>query len=185
MINVCCRTSKFGDKAENSRAWLLRPCRSDQQIRQILPFYYPVSSVPSAIRSDTQTITDWPCLLHRSKLLLTLLCRNSRAANWSPSKSRFLDEQRHSRDKPGPGAYNPSDVDSSMGGYIVSNFRNTGNIKFIKPKPLISGMRSRTPINHRMSKSLFLPSTRQAIDVPIVSLTLLTRPSEIADLNSN
>lgn len=49
-----------------------------------------------------------------------------------------------------------------MGGYIVSNFRNTGNIKFIKPKPLISGMRSRTPINHRMMTpgpgSYMLPS---------------------------
>ena len=46
---------------------------------------------------------------------------------------------------PGPGAYNPSDVDSSQGGYIVSNFRNTGNVKFIKPKLPVTGLRSRTP----------------------------------------
>ena len=34
---------------------------------------------------------------------------------------------------PGPGAYNPSDIESN-GSYIVSNFRNGGNVKFIKPK---------------------------------------------------
>ena len=62
------------------------------------------------------------------------VCRNSKAANWSPSKQRFVDLTRHSRDKPGPGAYNPSDCDSTAGSYIVSNFRNTGNVKFIKPK---------------------------------------------------
>ena len=59
---------------------------------------------------------------------------------------------------PGPGAYNPSDVDSSQGGYIVSNFRNTGNVKFIKPKDFIAtgsnigGIRSRTPMNNRGGK---------------------------------
>lgn len=56
---------------------------------------------------------------------------------------------KHSKDKPGPGAYNPSDVDSSLGGYIVSNFRNTGNVKFIKPKIPTDQMRSRTPMPNR------------------------------------
>lgn len=58
---------------------------------------------------------------------------------------------------PGPGAYNPSDIDSSQGGYIVSNFRNTGNVKFIKPPDSFetnvaasskaNTLRSRTPLN--------------------------------------
>ena len=38
-----------------------------------------------------------------------------------------------------------------MGGYIVSNFRNTGNVKFIKPKMNLS-LRSRTPLPNRQSK---------------------------------
>ena len=95
-----------------------------------------------------------------------------------------MDETRHSRDKPGPGAYNPSDVDSSLGGYIVSNFRNTGNVKFIKPKLPIAGMRSRTPINHRMSKSNFLFS-RQTKDLAIASQRSKTMLGKIAVLNSN
>jgi len=63
-----------------------------------------------------------------------------------------------SRDIPGPGAYNPSDIDSSQGGYITSNFRNTGNVKFIKPKQfntmssMQGGVRSRTPMNNRVGK---------------------------------
>ena len=102
---------------------------------------------------------------------------NSRAANWSPSKNRFLDETRRSRDMPGPGAYNPSDIDSCQGGYIVSNFRNTGNVKFIKPPdnghsaqldphsimtkmrsatPGVNATRSRTPMMRRLGKS-YLP----------------------------
>ena len=78
------------------------------------------------------------------------MCRNSRAANWSPSKYRFDDITKFSRGKPGPGAYNPSDVESASGSYIVSNFRNGGNVKFIKPKiemMMKGGMRSRTPMN--------------------------------------
>jgi hypothetical protein len=35
---------------------------------------------------------------------------NSRAAAWSPSKKRFVDERRHMRDVPGPGDYHPSDT---------------------------------------------------------------------------
>ena len=87
---------------------------------------------------------------------------NSRAANWSPSKQRFIDVNRRSRDMPGPGAYNPSDVDSTQGGYITSNFRNTGNVKFIKPNSSLGGMkiggggiRSRTPMNNRTSKCIY------------------------------
>jgi len=83
--------------------------------------------------------------------VLTWFYRNSKAANWSPSKVRFIDNTRRSRDQPGPGAYNPSDVDSTAGSYIVSNFRNTGHVKFIKPK-INTGMRSRTPLMTRGSK---------------------------------
>ena len=70
-----------------------------------------------------------------------------------------MDHTRHSRDKPGPGAYNPSDVESLSGSYIISNFRNTGNVKFIKPKmqaAVNGGVRSRTPLPNRQSK---LPQT--------------------------
>ena len=57
---------------------------------------------------------------------------------------------------PGPGAYNPSDVDSSLGGYIVSNYKNGGNVKLVKPKvPQINGLRSKTPMNNRVGKSRF------------------------------
>lgn len=87
---------------------------------------------------------------------------NSKAANWSPSKNRFIDASRHVRDRPGPGAYNPSDVESANGSYIVSNFRNTGNVKFIKPKIIPGGMRSRTPMANRQMTpgpgSYLLPS---------------------------
>ena len=35
---------------------------------------------------------------------------NSRAAVWSPSKKRFVEEMRHMRDVPGPGDYHPCDT---------------------------------------------------------------------------
>ena len=35
--------------------------------------------------------------------------RNSKAAAWSPSKMRFHDDNRLTRDLPGPGSYNESD----------------------------------------------------------------------------
>ena len=64
---------------------------------------------------------------------------------------RFTDSTRNSRMLPGPGAYNPSDIDSHSGGYVTSNFRNTGNVKFIKPK-INTGFRSKTPMNNRVGK---------------------------------
>jgi hypothetical protein len=56
---------------------------------------------------------------------------NSRAANWSPSKKRFIDENRHKKDIPGPGVYNPSDYSGSMG-YILSNNKNLGSVTMKK-----------------------------------------------------
>ena len=53
---------------------------------------------------------------------------NSRAANWSPSKKRFEDENRHKKNLPGPGVYNPSDYSGNMG-YILSTNKNLGSIK--------------------------------------------------------
>lgn len=47
---------------------------------------------------------------------------------------------------PGPGAYYPSDVHSSTGGYVVSNFKNHGNVKFVQPR-LKDAFRSQTPMN--------------------------------------
>ena len=40
---------------------------------------------------------------------------------------------------PGPGAYDPSDVDSSKGSYITSNFKNTANNVRIVPPPKFIG----------------------------------------------
>lgn len=54
---------------------------------------------------------------------------NSRAANWSPSKKRFIDETRLKSYIPGPGQYNPSDT-CSNGMYLLSNFKNYGTKKF-------------------------------------------------------
>jgi len=73
---------------------------------------------------------------------------NSRAANWSPSRNRFPDPTRVYRHNPGPGAYNPSDIESQTNSYILSNFRNGGNVKFIKPR-LSNALRSKTPLNER------------------------------------
>jgi len=53
---------------------------------------------------------------------------NSKAANWSPSKNRFVDEDRHKKDLPGPGGYNPSDYSGSLG-YILSTNKNFGSVK--------------------------------------------------------
>lgn len=39
------------------------------------------------------------------------------------------------------------------GSYITSNFRNTGNVKFIKPKAFTS-MRSRTPMNGALTRGM-------------------------------
>jgi len=54
--------------------------------------------------------------------------KNSRAAKWSPSKKRFIDDNRHKKKFPGPAAYNPSDYNNSIG-YVLSNNINHGSIK--------------------------------------------------------
>jgi len=48
-------------------------------------------------------------------------------------------------------------MDSNAGGYIVSNFKNTGNVKFIKPVSVHGGstLRSRTPMINRAATSKF------------------------------
>lgn len=63
---------------------------------------------------------------------------NSGAQNWSPSKQRFVDRDRHLKRQPGPGAYDPSDVDSSKGSYITSNFKNTANnVRIVPPNKFV------------------------------------------------
>lgn len=47
---------------------------------------------------------------------------NSKAAAWSPSKSRFM--KSRNTETPGPGTHYPSDY--SGGVYLLSNFRNHG-----------------------------------------------------------
>ena len=58
--------------------------------------------------------------------------RNSRASVWSPLKSkRFKTELSSVMDNPPPGTYNPSDMDSQSGSYILSNFKTLGTKKFV------------------------------------------------------
>lgn len=70
---------------------------------------------------------------------------NSRAAQWSPSRNRFLDMTKGKRFIPGPGTYNPSDIDSTNGSYILSNTRNHQGVRFTQP-PNNETFRSKTPI---------------------------------------
>ena len=55
---------------------------------------------------------------------------NSKAATWSNSKNRFIDEQKHSKEIPGPGKYDPSDYNGSQ--YILSAYRSYGTRKYRK-----------------------------------------------------
>lgn len=57
---------------------------------------------------------------------------NSRASVWSPSKSkRFKAELSSVNDNPPPGTYNPSDMDSQNGNYILSNFKTLGTKRMV------------------------------------------------------
>ena len=63
--------------------------------------------------------------------------QNSRAANWSPSKSRF--DNRRKTETPGPGGYNPSDM--SNGNYVLSGTINHGT-SIMKPAPKLKRFKS-------------------------------------------
>lgn len=56
---------------------------------------------------------------------------NSRAAAWSPSKKRFVDDLRHKKDLPGPGDYDPSDQIGGTSQYLLSNFKSYGTRKYM------------------------------------------------------
>jgi hypothetical protein len=74
---------------------------------------------------------------------------NSRAAAWSPSKKRFIDDLRHKRDIPGPGDYHPSDQINGSGQYLLSNFKSYGTRKYMPDSTLSSRgpapLKSETP----------------------------------------
>jgi hypothetical protein len=74
---------------------------------------------------------------------------NSRAAAWSPSKKRFVDDLRHKRDIPGPGDYHPSDQISGTSQYLLSNFKSYGTRKYMPDSTLSSRgqapLKSETP----------------------------------------
>jgi len=55
---------------------------------------------------------------------------NTKAATWSNSKNRFIDEQKHSKEIPGPGKYDPSDYNGSQ--YVLSAYRSYGTRKYRK-----------------------------------------------------
>ncbi len=54
--------------------------------------------------------------------------QNSKAAAWSPSKKRFVDEGKHKRYLPGPGNYEPLDFVKCQ--HLLSNFKNVGTPKY-------------------------------------------------------
>ena len=56
---------------------------------------------------------------------------NSRAAAWSPSKKRFVDDLRHKKNLPGPGDYDPSDQIGGTSQYLLSNFKSYGTRKYM------------------------------------------------------
>lgn len=59
--------------------------------------------------------------------------RNSKAANWSPSKNRFNDDDRLKKDLPGPGYYRiEDDISNTTGRYLLSNLRSYGTKKYHK-----------------------------------------------------
>ena len=152
------RSWECNDQTVRARSWNLCTNYLDEQIRKICVIYRTVSPLaPFLTHISISICSNLPaCFSHLSRFF-SLFRRNSRAQNWSPSKNRFLDQSRRSREQPGPGAYNPSDVDSQAGSYIVSNFKNTGNVKFIKPATLHGGggtaLRSRTPMVNRAATS--------------------------------
>ena len=57
--------------------------------------------------------------------------KNSKAARWSPSKKRFVDENKYKKALPGPAQYYPSDY-SNNAGYVLSTNINTGSMKMRK-----------------------------------------------------
>ena len=57
--------------------------------------------------------------------------KNSKAARWSPSKKRFVDENKHKKTLPGPAQYYPSDYNNNVG-YVLSTNINTGSMKMRK-----------------------------------------------------
>ena len=62
---------------------------------------------------------------------------NSKAANWSPSKSRF--DERRRTETPGPGVYNPSD--NINGKFVLSGTINHGT-SIMRPAPKLKRFKS-------------------------------------------
>lgn len=59
------------------------------------------------------------------------IMKNSKAARWSPSKKRFVDENKHKKTLPAPNQYYPSDYNNDAG-YVLSTNINTGSMKMRK-----------------------------------------------------
>ena len=76
---------------------------------------------------------------------------NSKAAAFSPSKHRFL-QQRPSQ-TPGPGVYNPSDY--TNGQYVTSNFKNRGSPHYIRPN--MGGRRQSTIVKDTPGPGTYMP----------------------------
>lgn len=58
---------------------------------------------------------------------------NSRAQNWSPSKRRFEDEQKATKEVPGPGNYDLTDSLSANGRYLLSKYKSYGTQVYRQP----------------------------------------------------
>ena len=58
--------------------------------------------------------------INRTGVYTLSTIQNSKAATWSPSKNRFNDDNRLTRDLPGPGFYQPDDQSMTSGRYLLS-----------------------------------------------------------------
>jgi len=128
------RARRVSQKGVDPRPWCLL-CAWNGTSRQVPDFYCPVSAQNQngflIKRSRKHTIKFY---LFQSCSNLFLF-RNSGASVWAPpNSSRFVKDRSTFHDNPEPGTYNPSDVDSASGHYIVSKFKNLGFKTFGTPR---------------------------------------------------
>jgi len=54
---------------------------------------------------------------------------------WSPAKGKRFRDATSKGTMPDMGTYNPTDIDSTSGSYLVSKFRSMGTKKFVQESP--------------------------------------------------
>lgn len=80
-----------------------------------------------SIKQDVPGPGHYPSIsLNKYGVYKLSIMKNSKAARWSPSKKRFIDDQAYKKAIPGPGTYYPSDYTNDSG-YVLSTNINTGS----------------------------------------------------------